>query len=303
MAYPSSLGPELATQIGAIREFNRFYTARLGLLRKRHLDGEFSLTEGRLLYEIGASPATTAAVLCSSLQLDPGYISRLLTALTRRGLIRQTPSKVDARQKKLTLTAKGSKSVAKINQLSDRQLRDLLATLSASNRELLVSSLQSVRRILSGSQRPAARIERINTMTAEAADILEEYYEAVNVVKRDKPGSMQKMLHEPGAGMWLAYLGDQLAGCVVLRGLPAIPNAAECKRLYVKPSARGNRVGDLLLDALEDFARNHRFEWIYLDTHDGLKTAIALYQRRGYASCARYNDNPQATLFMRKRIA
>ena len=75
-----------AAQIFAIREFNRFYTARLGLLRKRHLDGEFSLTEGRMLYEIWANPRLTASNLRGILGLDAGYISRLLASLTKRKL-------------------------------------------------------------------------------------------------------------------------------------------------------------------------------------------------------------------------
>ena len=78
--------------------------------------------------------------------------------------------------------------------------------------------------------------------------------------------------------------------------------ASECKRLYVKPAARGKHIAGGLLDAQEEFARSQGVEWIYLDTHDGLKAAIALYERRGYQRCERYNDNPQATLFMRKRI-
>jgi ribosomal protein S18 acetylase RimI-like enzyme len=103
--------------------------------------------------------------------------------------------------------------------------------------------------------------------------------------------------------MWLAYLGNDVQGCVVLRRLPSMPRASECKRLYVKPAARGNHIADRLLDAQEQFARNNGVEWIYLDSYDDLKAAIALYERRGYERCERYNDNPQATLFMRKRIA
>jgi ribosomal protein S18 acetylase RimI-like enzyme len=70
----------------------------------------------------------------------------------------------------------------------------------------------------------------------------------------------------------------------------------------VKPGARGRRIANKLLDAMEAFAREQRIEWIYLDTYDDLKTAITLYEQRGYKRCERYNDNPQATLFMRKRL-
>ena len=82
-----------------------------------------------------------------------------------------------------------------------------------------------------------------------------------------------------------------------------MPKSSECKRLYVKPWARGRGIAGKLLDAQETHARKEGIEWIYLDSYDDLKTAITLYERRGYVRCERYNDNPQATLFMRKKIA
>jgi ribosomal protein S18 acetylase RimI-like enzyme len=87
-----------------------------------------------------------------------------------------------------------------------------------------------------------------------------------------------------------------------LRRLESIEKSSECKRLYVKPWARGRVIADKLLDSQEMHARKEGLEWIYLDSYDDLKTAIALYERRGYERCERYNDNPQATVFMRKKI-
>ncbi|WP_446742787.1 GNAT family N-acetyltransferase [Silvibacterium acidisoli] len=147
------------------------------------------------------------------------------------------------------------------------------------------------------------RIERLTAPTEAAQQILEEYYEAVDVIQRDEPGALHKLIHGSRSGVWLAFAGSEAVGCVVLKDLPSIPEAGECKRLYVKPSARGHDVADLLLDALEEQALRLGMQWMYLDTHDGLKTAIALYERRGYQRCERYNDNPQATVFMRKQLA
>lgn len=296
----------LPRQVLAIRDFNRFYTARLGLLRKRHLDGDFSLTEARILYEIGSRPSITATQLRETLSLDRGYISRLLASLTRRKLIRHAASSADAREKHLTLTAAGQHAVTNLNQSSDLQISAILNTLDPDLREDLVASLNRAHTILSRPLRPAVSIERL--AAASSADlaiplqILEEYYEAVHVVKRDRPGDLQTLLREPNSAMWLARLNDEIVGCVVLRDLPSIPGAAECKRLYVRPAARGHRIATLLLDALEEHARSLKLDWIYLDTYDDLKPAIALYQQRGYHRCDRYNDNPQATLFMRKRL-
>ena len=299
MAHPA---PAPVTQISALREFNRFYTAHLGLLRKHHLDGEFSLTEARILYEIGSHPNITAAELRETLALDRGYISRILASLTRRKLIRQAASTADAREKLLTLTASGQRSAAHLNETSDHHISGILDCIEPNLREDLVSSLQRAHAILSDRPKLAVSIERLAKPSKAALEILEEYYEAVNVVKRDPPDALRSMLAEPSSAMWLARLDDEVVGCVVLRNLPSVPNAGECKRLYVRPSARGRRVATLLLDALEDHARILNLDWIYLDTHDGLKAAIALYEQRGYQRCDRYNDNPQATLFMRKRL-
>ncbi len=146
------------------------------------------------------------------------------------------------------------------------------------------------------------RIIRLTESSDDALRLLQEYYEAVNVVLRDTPETIQMIVDDPGSGVWLAYLDGRAVGCVVLRRMESIPFAAECKRLYVQPTARGRRIADKLLDAQEEFARSQGLRWIYLDSYDDLKAAIALYRRREYVSCERYNDNPQATIFLRKDI-
>ncbi|HET7922482.1 MAG TPA: GNAT family N-acetyltransferase [Gammaproteobacteria bacterium] len=148
----------------------------------------------------------------------------------------------------------------------------------------------------------AVRVVRLRTPDAEALRLIEEYYEAVHVVLRDSPATIQHIGDEPGSGLWAAYLHDRAVGCVLLRRLDSIPDAGECKRLYVQPEARGHGIAEALMDALESFAKDNGQRWIYLDTYHGLKPAIALYEQRGYEVCERYNDNPQATCFFRKRI-
>jgi len=293
---------KLPGQVAAVREFNRFYTARLGLLRKRHLDGVFSLTEARMLYEIGARPGMNASMLRATLDLDAGYISRLLGTLTRRRLVRQMVSKTDGRERLLTLSTTGERAVARLNELSNLQIQELLANLAVDERCALVEAMTKAHQILKMPKNDAVRIVKLTKASDEAVEILQEYYEAVHVVQRDKPESLQKLIDAPASGMWVAYLEDEVVGCVMLRKLASIPNAGECKRMYVKPLARGRHIADMLLDAQEEFARKAGLEWIYLDTYDDLKPAIAIYERRGYERCERYNDNPQATLFMRKNI-
>ena len=143
---------------------------------------------------------------------------------------------------------------------------------------------------------------------ADAADentvatILREYYEAASVIVRDDPDDLQQYLAGNG-GLWLALIDGVAVGCVAVRPLKAIaPQACEVKRLYVAPDRRGQGIADLLYNALEAFARSSGFRSIYLDTTDGMQAAIHFYERHGFAYCERYNENPQATLFMRKSL-
>ena len=144
---------------------------------------------------------------------------------------------------------------------------------------------------------------------ANAADensvvtILREYYEAASVVVRDDPDDVQQYLAGNG-GLWLAFVDDAPVGCVALRPLKGVaPRACEVKRLYVAPDHRGQGIADLLYAALEAFARSRGFRTIYLDTTDGMQAAIHFYERHDFAYCERYNENPQATLFMRKSLS
>jgi DNA-binding MarR family transcriptional regulator/N-acetylglutamate synthase-like GNAT family acetyltransferase len=292
-----------ATQIFAIRDFNRFYTARLGLLRKRHLDGEFSLTEARMLYEIWANPRLTASNLRGILGLDAGYISRLLASLTKRKLVRQTVSKADSRERLLSLSQAGEKKVAALNRQSEQQIEELLQGLSGEERERLVASLGVVRSLLTAQKSSEVQAERLSEVTDEVLDLLQEYYEAVGVMVRDTPESVREIVDDPDAGVWIATLNGKIVGCAYLHSLPSMPGATECKRLYVRPSARGKGVAHALLDAQEAFAKGRGFKRIYLDSKDDLRVAIGLYQRRGFVACERYNDNPQATVFLMKEIA
>jgi GNAT superfamily N-acetyltransferase len=140
------------------------------------------------------------------------------------------------------------------------------------------------------------------SQSVEAELLLNEYYEAVEVVKRDTPAAIADYLSDDSSGLWIAYVDEFPAGCVVLRPLPTIGAATECKRLYVRPQFRGRGIADALLDAMEGYALEKAADWVYLDSKDDLKDALRIYVRRGYQPCERYNDNPQATVFLRKRL-
>ena len=292
-----------AAHVAAMREFNRFYTARLGLLNRRHLSGEFSLTEARILYEIGANPQITATTLRASLRLDAGYISRLLSLLARRKLVRQAVSAQDRRERRLTLAPLGEKKVALLNEQSAAQVGAILDAMNANDRDALVQSLATAQSILTRERTPPVRIVRVSKMDDDVLRLIDEYYETIKVTQRDTPATIKKIIQDGRSGVWLAYLDNQAVGCVVLKALPSMSSAAECKRLYVQPRARGHGLANGMLDLLETFAHDKGLTWIYLDSFDALKAAVALYRKRGYVPCGRYNDNPQATIFLRKQVS
>lgn len=138
---------------------------------------------------------------------------------------------------------------------------------------------------------------------ASARAVIAEYNEAVGVVVRDDAASFRAYLDGPGA-LWLARTGDEVVGCVVMRPITGVePGACEVKRLYVRPAHRGYGLAAALMDTLERFAFREGFRAVYLDTFEELADAVRFYERRGYERVARYNDNPQATIFMRRTLA
>ncbi len=184
----------------------------------------------------------------------------------------------------------------------------LLQTLPSSERLVLTERLGRVQQILSSAERavdPKSPAEIIRATVSQAADarlLLNEYYREVGVIQRDTLETVHNLLSNAASGLWIAYVEDTPAGCVVLRPLEGSRSTGECKRLYVRAQFRRRRIAEALLDAMEDYARSSSLSWIYLDSKDDLQAAIALYQRRGYESCERYNDNAQATVFLRKSL-
>lgn len=129
--------------------------------------------------------------------------------------------------------------------------------------------------------------------------IVDEYNTTFGVVLRDDRAAVRGYIDGPGA-LWLAREGDTVSGCVVLRPLPALgAGASEVKRLYVRPAHRGDGVAGALMDALEAHARAGGYDAVYLDSRPDFRAAIRFYERRGYEPVERYNDNPEATVFLR----
>ena len=135
--------------IDKIREFNRFYTNIIGLLDRHFLDTPFSLTEGRVLYEISHTELCTAKKIRSNIDIDEGYLSRIIDKFIQKGFVKKTPAVEDRRLHIIVLTEKGKKEFSKLNDNSNRQISRLLDTLLDGERVELVEMMDRIRRLLS----------------------------------------------------------------------------------------------------------------------------------------------------------
>jgi GNAT superfamily N-acetyltransferase len=169
-----------------------------------------------------------------------------------------------------------------------------------------MSSEQSValRPISNSARRSNYSIRRATQDDLPGAfELVKEYFQAVDVWVRDTESEFSDYVLGDDRGVWLAVAGNEPVGCIVLHPLVSPARSGEIKRLYVKPAYRGQGLAVGLLQALEEFAAaTARYEWLYLDSKSDLVDAIGFYERHGYQHCERYNSNPQATIFMRKRV-
>lgn len=287
-------------QADVVRHFNRYYTVHLGLLRGRYLDTDYSLSESRILYELSMNPGCTANHLRTKLDLDAGYMSRLLRSLGERGLVHGVRSPQDKRATLLSLTDAGQAVIADINHRASAETVRMLGQLGETQRAELLDAMRKVQHILST---PATRVVRATAdQLADARHLLHEYFDVINVVLRDDDDAIRAFLNDASSAMWIAYVDGEAAACVAMRPLQEVAGATECKRLYVADRFRRRGLAEALMQALESHAAQAGYNAVYLDTKDDLHAAIRLYQQLGYERCERYNDNPQATIFMRKRL-
>ena len=148
----------------------------------------------------------------------------------------------------------------------------------------------------------------IHRATLDNADLayalVEEYFQTASVVVRESRTQFERDYFPANAGLWLATADNLVAGCIALRELRSGGAVlGEIKRMYVRPAYRGRGVGDALLHALEAHAARCGYRELVLDTTDEMISAIRLYERNGYTRRKRYNQNPQATIFMGKEIS
>lgn len=135
--------------IDAIREFNRFYTYQIGLIDKHYLDSPFSLSEGRVLYELANMETPTARKIMERIAMDEGYLSRILDRFAKQGLLTKTKSKEDGRAYVLALTKKGQKQFAQLNDATNQSIQKLTGPLSNDDVKKLIAHMEGIHKIIS----------------------------------------------------------------------------------------------------------------------------------------------------------
>jgi DNA-binding MarR family transcriptional regulator/GNAT superfamily N-acetyltransferase len=275
--------------VAAVRAFNRFYTNVIGLLRGKYLGTPYSLTEARLLFELAQRDASEVTDLRRTVDIDAGYLSRILTRFESDGLITRERSAADGRRQVIRLTGAGRAAVAGLDARSARQTGDLLADVRSDDRRRLLDAMHVITDILTESPRPRGYLIRAPrpgdmgwVVQRNAAVYAEEFgwdasYEAL--VARIVADYVDHRDPEAEAA-WIAEVDGTPAGCVFCVRENA--TTARLRLLLVEPWARGLGIGARLVEEVLRFARRAGYSGITLWTNDVLADARRIYQRAGF---------------------
>lgn len=276
--------------VDAVREFNRFYTRRIGVVKPGVVGSPYTLPEARVLYALGRDGESTATAISRELSLDLGYLSRLVQSLKRRGLLQAKRAAHDARRQLLSLTDKGRKAFALLDTRSREEMAAMVAPLETGQRERLVVAMRTVQSLLEGARKEAAVVLREHrpgdmgwVVERHAANYHAEYgwgprFEALVA------GIVQEFLEKfdpQRERCWIAERNGERVGCVFVVK-DARKGNARLRLLLVEPSARGTGLGRRLVEECITFAREKGYRKLVLWTHAHLQAARAIYRKTGF---------------------
>ena len=291
-----------AAATGRVRSFNRTVTQRIGVLHDEYLARGRPLGASRVLWEIGDA-GTDLRALRSRLDLDSGYLSRLVRSLEQSGLVVVEPSPGDKRVRSIRITAAGRAERKVLDRRSDELARSLLAPLSEAERDRLVAAMEVVERLLVAG---LVEVGIEDPTSAAARFCIESYFSELDTRfdsgfdprRTNSPDFAE--LTEPVGMLLVARLRKEPVGCGALKFVGA--DRADIKRMWVAPTARGLGVGRRLLTELEDRARERGMRVVQLETNKTLREAISLYRSAGYMEVDAFNDEPYAHHWFEKRL-
>lgn len=292
----------LTEHTATLRRFNRTYTQRVGALDDSFLGLGWPLGASRLIFEVGES-ATTVRELRERLDLDSGYLSRLLRRLTRAGVVEVRPDPADRRRRLVTLTPEGAQVRRELDARSEERAATLIAPLGDRQRARLAEALSTADLLVRAAtvhlrvvapDDPAA-VEAVGRYFAEIDRRFPDGFDPGEATHSDVAA-----MSAP-AGVFVVATSD--GEPVACGGVQQIaPETGEVKRMWVHPDWRGAGLGSRMLGHLEERARDLGHRRLHLDTHGSLVEAIAMYERAGYRQVERYNDNPYAQAWFVKDL-
>ena len=273
-----------------MRRFNRFYTQNLGVLQDGWLDSPFSLTEARVLYEIRQRGRTTASEIARDLDLDAGYLSRILRRFHKDGLIGKDVSSDDGRQSFLSMTARGRKAFAPLETRSERQVGALLGRLTVPERDRLVAAMQAIETMMGPEPKAESDIilrrprpGDLGWVVARHAELYAREYgwaEEFEGLCAQIVADFAAKCDPKRERCWIAEMDGRNVGSVFL--VKDSETVARLRLLLVDPVARGRGLGTRLTDECIRFARKRGYRSVTLWTHQVLTAARHVYERAGF---------------------
>jgi DNA-binding MarR family transcriptional regulator/GNAT superfamily N-acetyltransferase len=283
-------GNLIDARVAAVRRFNRYYSSRMGLLRERLHQTPYSLTQARLLYELAHREDLTATDLCQELDLDPGYVSRLLKNFEKNDLLSRRPAPDDARRSHLTITKKGHTAFKPLEKASIQQVDEMLADLDEVDQRHLVDALETVERLLTSKSgdRPAyvLRPHQVGDMgwVVERHAVLyateygwDQQFEAMVA---ELVGAFIRNYQPDRERCWIAEIDGKRVGSVFL--VEEDQKTARLRMLFIEGEARGHGIGRRLVEECTRFARQAGYTAMTLWTNDILHAARRIYEQAGF---------------------
>ncbi len=286
MATAARLDP----RVEAIRRFNRLYTQRIGVLHEDYLHSPLSLSQVRVLYEAHRDPPPAAVELARDLDLDAAYLSRVLKGFERAGLVRRAASRGDGRKSLVSLTAKGRRTLAALQDRSRAEVAALLAPLPPAGQERLVAAMRAIEEVLGADRaRTSSYVLRphqpgdMGWVVAQHGRYYADEYGWDIGFEAHVAGIVQHFVEhfDPARERcWIAERDGQIVGSVFLVKKSA--TIAKLRLLIVDPSARGLGIGRRLVEECSRFARQAGYRKITLWTNSILDAARHTYETAGY---------------------